>query len=250
VERNDKQHKLVDKSPGIKVVIIYSYSVGNFLRTLIDERREAKRRGGAVIMLGLIMVCGAWIHPTWSGLYRWVDENGHVHFSDQVPPCYSQIERTVYNDQAQVTDIIDAPKTQEQLEAERHQAQLEEEKRILAQEQAKRDRALLRSFISEQDIINARDNRITTIDSLIRISEEKLIELKKKSGKLKATAESYTERNKPVPEIIAAKLASVRDQIEDLNTTLTSKIEEKHAIEVRFADDVKRYRELTQANEN
>jgi Domain of unknown function (DUF4124) len=221
--------------------------VATFLRTLIDERRQAKRCGGAVIKLGLIIVCGAWIQPAWSGLYRWVDENGHVHFSDQVPPSYSQIERTVYNDHAQVTDIIEAPKTQEQLEAERHQAQLEEEKRSLAQEQAKRDRALLRSFISEQDLIIARDNRITTIDSLIRITKEKLIELKKKSGELEAKAEKYTKRNKPVPESIAAKLASVRDQIEDLNTIITSKIEEKHAIEVRFEDDVKRYRELTQA---
>jgi hypothetical protein len=238
---------LVDKLPGIEAVFIYSYRVGTFLRTLIDEPREAKRRSGLVIMLGLIIICGAWIRPVWSGLYRWVDENGHVHFSDQVPPRYSQIERTVYSDQAQVTDIIDAPKTQEQLEAERHQAQLEEEKRMLAQKQAKRDRALLRSFISEQDIIIARDNRITTINSLIRITEEKLIELKKKYDKLEAKTEKYTEQNKPVPESIATKLASVRDQIEDLNTILTSKIDEKHAIEVRFADDVKRYRELTQA---
>jgi hypothetical protein len=238
---------LVDKLPGIEAVFIYSYRVGTFLRTLIDEPREAKRRSGLVIMLGLIIICGTWIRPVWSGLYRWVDENGHVHFSDQVPPRYSQIERTVYSDQAQVTDIIDAPKTQEQLEAERHQAQLEEEKRMLAQKQAKRDRALLRSFISEQDIIIARDNRITTINSLIRITEEKLIELKKKYDKLEAKTEKYTEQNKPVPESIATKLASVRDQIEDLNTILTSKIDEKHAIEVRFADDVKRYRELTQA---
>jgi hypothetical protein len=249
VERNDKQHKLVDKSPGRKAVFVYSYSVGT-LKTLIDERREAKRCGRAAIMLELIMICGAWIQPAWSGLYRWVDENGHVHFSDQVPPHYSQIERTVYNDQAKVTAIIEAPKNRSQLEAERHQAQLEEEKRMLAQEQAKRDRALLRSFISEQDIIIARDNRITTIDSLIRITEEKLIELKKKSGELEAKTEKYGKRNKPVPERIAAKLASVRDQIEHLNTILTSKIEEKNAIEVRFADDVKRYRELTQASKN
>jgi DNA repair exonuclease SbcCD ATPase subunit len=250
VKRNDKQHKLVDKLPGIEAVFIYSYRVGTFLRTLIDERRQAKRRSGPVIMLGLIIICGTWIRPAWSGLYRWVDENGHVHFSDQVPPRYSQIERTVYNNQAKVTAIIDAPKTRSQLEVERHQARLEEEKRMLAQKQAKRDRALLRSFISEQDIIIARDSRITTIDSSIRITEEKLIELKKKSGELEAKSEKYTKRNKPVPENIAAKLASVRDQIEHLNTILTSKIEEKTALEARFAADVKRYRELTQASEN
>jgi hypothetical protein len=39
------------------------------------------------------------------------------------------------------------------------------------------------------------------------------------SGGLETKTEKYTERNKPVPENIAAKLASVRDQIEDLNTS-------------------------------
>ena len=49
-------------------------------------------------------------------LYRWVDENGTVHFGDSVPPEYAKTERHIVNEHGISVDVLPAEKTEEQLQ--------------------------------------------------------------------------------------------------------------------------------------
>ena len=50
--------------------------------------------------------------------YRWIDEQGVVHYGDSIPPQYAQKERTVLNNHGVEVRKLDAQKTPEQLAAE------------------------------------------------------------------------------------------------------------------------------------
>ena len=47
-------------------------------------------------------------------LYKWVDENGQVHYTNQLPPEASKQERRVINDQGRTLKVYRAPRTAEE----------------------------------------------------------------------------------------------------------------------------------------
>jgi hypothetical protein len=49
--------------------------------------------------------------------YRWVDEQGVVHYGDHIPPQYASQERAILNSQGVEVGHLDAQKTQEQAAA-------------------------------------------------------------------------------------------------------------------------------------
>ena len=59
-----------------------------------------------------------------STAYRWVDEQGVVHYGDSIPPQYAEKEHAVLNNQGVEVGHSDAQKTPEQLaaEAKEHEA--------------------------------------------------------------------------------------------------------------------------------
>ena len=78
-------------------------------------------------------------------LYKWVDEQGVTHFGDHIPPEYANQEQHIVNSQGVETDHIDAQKTADQLAAE-------EQKRQDAVTRANRDKNLLNTYVSLQEI--------------------------------------------------------------------------------------------------
>ncbi|MCB1629640.1 MAG: DUF4124 domain-containing protein, partial [Xanthomonadales bacterium] len=48
-------------------------------------------------------------------LYKWVDENGNVHYSDQVPPSQAKQARSELNEQGVAVKQVDRALTAEEL---------------------------------------------------------------------------------------------------------------------------------------
>ena len=57
--------------------------------------------------------------------YRWVDENGTVHYGDRVPPQYVQKESDILNSQGVQVGKLDAQKTPDQLAEDAREPRLE-----------------------------------------------------------------------------------------------------------------------------
>ena len=66
-------------------------------------------------------------------VYRWVDENGVVHFGDSIPAKYAELPKQVLNDHGVAVEELEGKKTPEQIEAERI-----EKERLMAIELRKR----------------------------------------------------------------------------------------------------------------
>src|ERR1700690_377991 len=74
-------------------------------------------------------------------LYKWVDNQGQVHYGDHVPDEYATQERHVFNKQGVEVEKLEAQKTPEQMAAE-------EQKKNAAEESRKRDHNRLSTYPS------------------------------------------------------------------------------------------------------
>ncbi len=89
-------------------------------------------------------------------LYKWVDKDGVTHYGDHVPPEYASQEQHILNSRGYEIKHLDAQKTPEQVAAD-------EQKRIDADQRQQRDRNLLSTYASVQEIERLRDQRLTLI---------------------------------------------------------------------------------------
>ena len=123
--------------------------------------------------------------------YRWVDENGTVHYGDSVPPEYAKTERHVVNKHGITVDTLPAQKTEEQLVEEARLEALADAERRRAEELEQRDSILLSTYLSVEEIEALRNRRKELLDGQIRVTEIYLTNLREKLQKLQADASRF-----------------------------------------------------------
>lgn len=177
-------------------------------------------------------------------LYRWVDEQGNVHYSDQVPADQSRPAKSILNERGMTVDQIEAAKTAEQLAEEKRLRQLEDERRREQQKQAARDRVLLNTFHSEADIVHARDSKITAVENLIHSAQNSLKQSEHQRRVLVKRAAAAERAGNPVPKEVAQEIRQVRRQIDETNQYIEQKREEQTQIRKQYEQDILRYRTI------
>jgi hypothetical protein len=143
-------------------------------------------------------------------VYRWVDNEGQVHYGDSIPPEYSDLPKQVLNEHAVTVDHLEGRKTEEQLAAEAKAKELEMQKEL----QLRADKALLATYLSVEEIIMHRDRRIELFQAQSRVTELYLRNLERRLTKLKREAAKY----RPYSEDPDAPLIS-QDLVVDINET-------------------------------
>lgn len=179
----------------------------------------------------------AGVQPAYAGMYRWVDEDGRVHYSDTIPADKGRLGYTVYDGEGRQISVVEPAKTAEERAAAQKQA-------ARATEQDRKDRILLATFTREEDLNLVRDERLATLDSALTLQQEKLADLRQQYADIEAQAAIHQAEQKPLPEDLASRLEDLRVRIRKFEADLTVKQEHKRATEETFAADLARYREL------
>lgn len=177
-------------------------------------------------------------------LYKWVDENGQVHYSDAPPPEAARQKREVLNEQGLTVEVLEAQKTPEQIAEERRQRELAEQRAREAREQAERDRVLLSTYTSVADIERARDGRLQAVESQIRVVSGTIANLEQRIAELEQRRKFFTDNGKDVPPGLTEDLQKARKQLLDNQQFLMAREEERDQIRQKFAADIERYQEL------
>jgi chromosome segregation ATPase len=178
-------------------------------------------------------------------MYKWVDANGQVHYSNQLPPEASQRKREVINDQGRTVKIYQAPLTpEEKVEAERL-AELNARKKELAEKRANHDRSLLATYSSKKDMYQARDGRISAVESLIQLTNSRISSMQNRQLALTQEAASYERSGKKLPASLLSQISNLGNQIERYEEYVEDKKREVEDIRTQFDSDIKRYTELT-----
>jgi hypothetical protein len=182
-------------------------------------------------------------------LYRWVDDDGKVHYSDQVPPEHSKSARTRLNERGVEVEQVGAAKSPEEIAKEKELKRLRAEQQRLIEEQRAKDRVLLRTFRTEDDILMARNGKLTAIDVIIQIARSNIRRMKIKLGDMQSNAASLERQGKPISKNFLTDIESTRTQLKNAYASIIHKEQEKEQIRQKFADDVTRFRKLKNLKE-
>ncbi|HEY5622657.1 MAG TPA: DUF4124 domain-containing protein [Gammaproteobacteria bacterium] len=183
-------------------------------------------------------------------MYRWVDENGQVHYSDHVPPSYASQDRELLNTQGVSLQQIDGAASEEELAELERQEQEEEAARRAEIEKSNRDRVLLSTYLSVEEIVRLRDQRIELLDAQIAVTEQYLTSLNQRLTEIRQHANRFKpyspDPDAPqMPRNLELDLEQTADSIELYRATLARSREQRQALTDAFARDIERFQELT-----
>lgn len=180
------------------------------------------------------------------GFYSWVDEQGNIHYSDQVPPSHSQSGHNVIDSGGQVVDRVAPRKTDEQLRLEKEAAERATALRKQQREQQIRDTTLLSTFSSLEEMDRIRDQRLKTLSSLVRLGRKKIGKLTVKLEEAENRRDSLASKGKVVPFQLKENIQVLEDQIRHQEQRIAEHHKKSAEMKERFRRDRARFVELTQ----
>jgi len=177
-----------------------------------------------------------------AGTYKWTDDQGAVHYSDKAPPEMPSKGATVLDKQARAVKKIDPPLSPEETKAKADQVERERALAKTRDEQARKDRALMQSYTSENEIDLARNRALATIDTQIKSAQIYSADLARRQKDLGKRKEGYA--GKPIPIELERESASVEEELSRQTILLRQKQEELTMVAARYDTIKQRWREI------
>ncbi len=174
--------------------------------------------------------------------YRWVDEQGVVHYGDRVPPQYAQKEHSILNTQGVEVQKLDAQKSPQQIADE---ARTQQE--VLRQKQ--HDSFLLTTYTSVKDIEALRDERLEQLNVQRAAAQQYVESLRSRLSSLQTQALHFRPYSpKPgarrMPDELAEYLVRTLYEMRTQSNAIVAKGTEASTLRSQFQADIERYREL------
>ena len=199
------------------------------------------------LAFALTCVC-AWGATCWAdapAAYKWVDDQGVVHYGDTIPPQYAQKESTLLNKQGVPIGHKDATKTPAELAAA---AAADEQ----TARQKQRDSFLLATYTSVKDIEQLRDERLLQIKGQRVAAEQYVASLSERLAALQTRAQNFKPYStRPdahrMPDDLAEQIVHTLNDIRAQKAALNTSLEEEAKTEAQFQSDIDRYKELRAA---
>ena len=177
--------------------------------------------------------------------YRWVDNEGVVHYGDSIPAEYAELPKQILNDHGVTVGKLEGRKSPEQIEAERVAAELEVQKEL----QHRADTALLATYNTVDEITMHRDRRIELFQAQARVTELYLRNLRRRL----VTLEEDTRKYKPYSSDPAAptidpdlvkEVKHTKESIGRHEKNLVKYQADEQQIKERFEGDINRFMAL------
>jgi hypothetical protein len=216
------------------------HNVGRFSKDM-----RLKNLASTVFALGWL-ACAGFASGTGTGsgrtVYKWVDQQGVTHYGDHIPPEYAAQEQQVINSQGVEISRLEAQKTPEQLAAE-------DQKKLESQQGKDRDRNLLNTYASVQEIERLRDQRMTLVADQVKVTSQFLEVLNGKLKKLRAGSMRYKPYNSDsaapaMPDQMVEDLVRVGNDIRTQEQNLREKRSEEATMRKLFESDIDRFKQL------
>ena len=182
-----------------------------------------------------------------AAMYKWVDEKGVTHYTDKMPPDAVDKANVEMN-----KDGIAVKRTEPAPTPEQRRAKALEEERLKATARERetvdrRDRALMQSYTTEDEIDLARNRALGTIETQMTSAQAYSQQLAKRRDELQAKRKTFG--TKPVPAAIDTELESIADELSKQAALIAERKRDSAVITARYDQDKQRWRELRTINE-
>ena len=181
-------------------------------------------------------------NKSWSRLYCCIDLSGKQSCGDILPQaCYGRAYREIGSNGQTIREVA-APLTSEQ----RLQRALQDEQRRIKsakqQEQLRKDRALLNTYGSLEELEARRKRTLNETLAAIKNAEESIAVTRVERKKFEDEALFY--KNKTLPPEVGQGLRETEFEIKTQEMILATKRKEVETLQVKFDDDRKRLLEI------
>ncbi len=216
--------------------------------------RDTVREGGSLheescamknLVLTILLMASLSTWAVAQDVYKWVDENGEVHYSQTLPPERASDAHDRLTRDGLLAERVDRVKTADEL-AEL-ESQREEQREQAEQEriQAQQDRLFLAAYPTEEDVRRTIATRRETVmserssvESLIDQSRSRFVATVRQAAELERSGE-------PVPEYLVERIDEARAGIRELNRRLDEIDQRLESLDQELASELARHRRLT-----
>lgn len=181
-----------------------------------------------------------------AGLYRWVDQAGNVHYSDQIPPPEATDGHRELRKDGIEKQVVGPQKSREELLREQEAERLRAEQQRLLEKQQAADRALIETYRTEDDLHLTRDGKLAAVDAATGVTLSNLQRQKRQLAALQGEAAGYEGRAQPIPETLRARIAEAEQAVWASYESIVRREQEKDRIRDAFDQELSRYRALKQ----
>lgn len=201
---------------------------------------------GVAMKPGLLVIVLLLSTPTLGqSVYKWVDEDGDVHYSQTLPPERSGEAHDRLTSDGLVAERVGRVKTAEELEALKAERAQKKEQAEQQRIQAQQDRLFLAAFPTEEDVRQSIQSRRETVIAE-RESVEALIEQSRaRFASRVERAAALERRGESVSEALVERIADDRAAIRELTERLEKVNARLAALEQELAAELRRHRRLT-----
>ena len=203
------------------------------------QSRTRLRRGGASLALAVLVLSAP---ATYAKTYKWVDDQGVVHYTDKMPPEAINKGSIELNKQG-----VPIKKNDPALTPEQRRAREEEEERArqvakAREEIQRKDRALMQSYTTESEIDLSKTRALGTIEAQIQSAQAYVVSLNKRKAEIQGRVAALN--GKPPPPALEREVVNVSEELEKQAELIATKRKEAATVTARYDADKQRWREL------
>jgi len=178
--------------------------------------------------------------------YRCKDARGQSHYGDSIPINCHGLDTEVLNAHGMVLRVIEGDQTR----AARISREVSETKERNARElRLQRDRMLLETYLSVEDIERLRDQRLELLAAQYRLTEQTIINVRERQVRLEgqiARFKPYSSKPDapPLPDHLGEEMVNTVNGLRVYEESLAKNRIEQAEVKASFGADIKRFKEL------
>ena len=180
-------------------------------------------------------------------LYKWVDENGKVTYSDQVPPDQIKKEHQELNQDGVVLEKIKNVMTPAERKAEREAKRKQIEAEKLAAKLEVQRKNIIKSYTNEAEIVRLKEERLSALERNIESAKQSLDFQKTSREQLLSMAAAKERSGKKVSKALKSRIVTIEEKINYQLEFIQVKKKEVSKVIAKFNNDLLVYREAKQA---
>ncbi|HEY9101677.1 DUF4124 domain-containing protein [Chitinimonas sp.] len=177
-------------------------------------------------------------------LYKWVDENGKVQYSDKPPLQQNQKGMTELNRQGQTVRQFEGVLTPEQRAAKEAELQKQRAEMQKQEEARRRDKALMSSFNKTGEIDAIRDRNIEQLNAGIQSDQIRLGAVRKRIETFDKQVERLNKAKRPISDSLQADIRDANAELAKLTDHIEQQKQDIEQTNIRAEADKKRLIEL------
>lgn len=178
-------------------------------------------------------------------MYKWIDENGKVYYSDKVPPDQVDHARERISDTGVIEEKVKRALTDEEkvaLAAElEKKKKLEKQIRDAAEKEAFEKNKIMMSYSSADQIIRLKNERVNALKRNIETARENLAIQEKNETDLMKRAADKERNGEIVSEAFLVQINQIKDQIAYQKQFIIDKTAEIETTETKYEGELETY---------